>query len=161
MAKIILNTSDLEAGFFDHKELYAIGSPAKEHRLCWEINREFGLAFYRQPELDVQVVVRQRKTGSMNSLFEQSESNELLVNYFSVYQHDLPDNSSDPVYLYNNHCGNYRLIPELKTVDYFLLVPQPPKTDPEWAERFLKLSHILWMRRLVIPNLKSKNLLLL
>ena len=83
--------------------LIALTVPLRDYRLCFNINKQLNLEFYRIEELSLQV--------NSNS----------AVSYFSRYHYHFPQTETD-FYLLANKGTESFLIPEMKTVDYFIVI---------------------------------------
>ena len=81
--------------------LIAITSQLKDYMLCFKLNRQLNLNFYKIDELVI-------------------ESNTKDI-FFSRYQYQLPESETD-VYLIANKGDQGYLIPEMKRVDYFIII---------------------------------------
>lgn len=91
----------LDIGYDYDFALLGIVSQEKPHRLAWLLNQYLGMQFYHHGEL---------------VFFEQ----ELPKNYFTRY-HFADEINHLQLYIIENKDNGTYLIPELRTVDYFLL----------------------------------------
>ncbi len=83
--------------------LIAITSPLKDYLLCFKINRQLTIDFVRISELPLQL----------------TSAGEPV--YFSRYHYRIPETETDFFLLANKGTEGY-LIPEMKKVDYFILI---------------------------------------
>ncbi|MGB0881744.1 MAG: IPExxxVDY family protein [Vicingaceae bacterium] len=95
MSKILL-TLDEDYDF----TLIGISCHSKDYRLCWEINKALGIDLTRTQDLEI------RKKGEVNS--------------HSFYEFIDDDNYLE-YYLISNRGSNGFLIPEQKSVDFFIM----------------------------------------
>lgn len=84
-------------------ELISIISPIRDYRLCWHINNKLNLDFARQEEIPLHYP-KKHKYAYYNLFYFEDEMNWLQY------------------YFINNRSLGEHLIPELKQVDYFLLI---------------------------------------
>jgi len=82
--------------------LIAITSSLKDYMLCYKINKQLNVNFFRVDELQL-------------SLKNDSSS------FFSRYFHQISDSDTEFYLLANKGSDSY-LIPEMKQVDYFILI---------------------------------------
>ena len=75
----------------------------RDYRLCWQINRALKLDFVRQDEIKIHYK-RKKKSA-----------------YFSLFIYEDETNMMDYFFMSNKHLGE-RLIPELRQVDYFMMI---------------------------------------
>lgn len=158
MARIVLNTEAFEAEFFSDMLLYGLGAAGlRDYRLCWQLNHYFGLQFCRKPDQDIVIFHKPASRPQAGSLFESYMEEGNSLSYFPVFQHDLAGMDAAAL-LYNNRCGDRVLIPELKSVDYFLLIPQTPEAwEQEWLTRCGSLPGVSWIQEIGLDALKSKR----
>lgn len=83
--------------------LIAITVPLKDYRFCFKLNKQLNREFYRIDELELQ--------------FNMDEEPFYFSRYY--YQNKTTENE---FYLLANRGSEGFLIPEMKTVDYFLLI---------------------------------------
>lgn len=83
--------------------LIAITVPLKDYRFCYKLNKQLNREFYRIDELELQ--------------FNGDEEPFYFSRYF--YQNK---NTENDFFLLANKGSEGFLIPEMKTVDYFLLI---------------------------------------
>lgn len=93
----------LEPEFDYDFELISIVSPVRDYRLCWHLHQLLSLDFVRQDEI-VLHYPKKHKYGYYNLFYYEDELNWLQY------------------YFINNRSLGENLIPELKQVDYFLLI---------------------------------------
>jgi hypothetical protein len=83
--------------------LVAITVPLKDYRFCYKLNKQLNREFYRIEELELQ--------------FNIDEDPFYFSRYFYV-----DTNTENEFFLLANRGSEGFLIPEMKTVDYFLLI---------------------------------------
>jgi hypothetical protein len=83
--------------------LIAITAPLKDYRFCFKVNKELNREFYRIDELQL--------------VFNADEE----AFYFSRYYY-LDNETENEYFLLANKGSEGLLVPEMKTVDYFLLI---------------------------------------
>lgn len=109
MAKFVLNMEEMKEDFFGDAAMIGIVSGLPAYRLCWILNRHFGLDFF----CDTEQTIRLQKKGQEY--------------FFPVYCYHLP-NSNHKYILYKLKNGNETLLPETKNMDYVWLINS---ADPE------------------------------
>ena len=83
--------------------LIALTVPLKDYRLCFIINKQLNVEFYRIEELSLQ------------------HNSSTAISYFSRYYYQYAQSETD-FYLIANKGTDGFLIPEMKTVDYFIII---------------------------------------
>jgi hypothetical protein len=83
--------------------LIALTVPLKDYRLCFKINKQLNIQFYRIDELCLPI------------------SGYNLPSYFSRYHYQNSQTETD-FYLLANKGTEGFLIPEMKTVDFFIII---------------------------------------
>jgi hypothetical protein len=83
--------------------LIAITVPLKDYRFCYKLNKQLNREFYRIEELELQFNIDEEPF------------------YFSRYFYE-DTNTENEFFLLANKGSEGFLIPEMKTVDYFLLI---------------------------------------
>lgn len=152
--RITLSTDLIESEFFSDTVLWAVGSQGlPDYHFGWLLNQHFGLNFYRKPELDIPIVPTPRRQVPAAGLFE-SNSNPAELAYFAVFLHQIPFTEAH-AYLYHNIYGEQRLIPEMRHVDYFFLLPDHP--DCGWIQDLTTLPKVSWAKQLDWIKIKSKQ----
>lgn len=121
-------------------ELLCLISPLRDYRLCHQINRQLNLDFVRRNDLEI---INEKKRSQAQFPFFTYEDEINFLQYFFI----------------GNKCAGFHLIPELKEVDYFLMMRGDAagmvKAD---TMRCLKeLSFILTLFEADPKTLKSKN----
>jgi len=108
--------------------------------LCFKINKQLSIGFVRITELPLQL----------------SASGETV--YFSRYHYQIPETETDFFLLANKGTEGY-LIPEMKRVDYFILIKN--YLDEEDMESFLdginKIPEVVVAAEVNPEKLKSKE----
>ena len=120
--------------------LFGLVTQVKEYQLSWHLNRSLGLNLKRGE--DIEIVHKKKKKTSI----------------FSLYSHE-DDLDKWMVYVISNkHTGDF-LVPEVKQVDYFLMIRGEVSGQRE-QEMLDKLKSIQLIQ-LVVPleynKLKSKE----
>jgi hypothetical protein len=110
-SKWVLDTVAMQEDFFENTALIGIASTLPVYRLCWLLNKHFGTAFLREPDLDISI---------------PSPSPE-VIHYFPIYQYTLPLCCHRHL-LYQLKSMHKFLLPEVKQLDYLWLVQD---NDPE------------------------------
>lgn len=101
--KFTLDNKDLTDGFFEDTKLLGIQAPISDYRFCWHVNRELGVDFRANPEIEIQLNKKGRTY--FFPIYEYCEPSTCLVHYLYDNQHD----------------GEY-LLPEFKHLDYLWLM---------------------------------------
>lgn len=137
MAKLILDMDAMEENFFADTALIGIVSPLASHRFCGTLNRMLDTDFKRNPKSDPLVVKEQEY-------------------YFHFYEYILPLNGGKYA-IYQLKNGKEVLLPEIKQLDYLLLV-ECAGADIE-AERLMGLLRNISDIQLaqIIPAERLKN----
>lgn len=86
--------------------LLAVISSMKDYRLCFELNKKLKLKFIRQPELEL----------------KDAKHNRSEYTYFRWRN----SRTREEIILILNKGSNGVLIPEMKNVDYFMLIKNQP-----------------------------------
>lgn len=161
MAKLILDNALIEEDFFEDSRLWAIGSSAPAHALCWWLNQSFGLNFYRTPELDVRIrnLQKRPKKAVANSLFDAIEPTIVVADeiVYPVYHHIKP-NTKFELFLYGNKIAHNTLLPEFKTTDFLLLIKDSNylQAKDDFTQLLNKLHVISWEKEIDLDSLKGK-----
>ena len=118
--------------------LIAITSQLKDYMLCFKLNRQLNINFYKIDELII-----------------ETNSSEV---FFSRYQYQLPELETD-VYLLANKGDQGYLIPEMKKVDYFILIRNYISQEEveQFIDRINKLPEVLAAIEVDPRKLKSKE----
>ncbi|MGV3507868.1 MAG: IPExxxVDY family protein [Sphingobacteriaceae bacterium] len=118
--------------------LIAITSQLKDYMLCFKLNRQLNINFYKIDELIIE-----------NNSGEQ---------FFSMYYYQIPETETD-FYLLANKGGSGYLIPEMKTVDYFILIRNYISEEEitELINGINKLPEVLVAIEVDPKRLKSKE----
>lgn len=119
--------------------LIAITSSLKDYMLCFKINRQLNIDFYRIDELEL-------------------DSHKEHSLYFSRYLYQKSETETEFYLVTNKGSGGY-LVPEMKKVDYFIIIRN--FIDPEDLEHLLeginKLPEVLVAAEVDPGRLKSKE----
>lgn len=118
--------------------LIAITSQLKDYLLCFKLNKQLNINFYKIDELII-------------------ESNYGEV-FFSRYHYQTPETETDFYFLANKGDQGY-LIPEMKTVDYFIIIRNYISQDEteQLIEGINKLPEVLVSIEVDPRRLKSKE----
>ncbi len=121
-------------------ELISIVSPVRDYRLCWHINKVLNVDFERQEEIPLHYP-RKHKYGYYNLFYYEDALNWLQY------------------YFINNRSLGEHLIPELKQVDYFLLIKGGNAAVEKGTivEALRKLEHIQAVLQIDPLTLKSRQ----
>lgn len=120
--------------------LIAITAPLKDYRFCFKVNKQLSREFYRIDELKL----------ALNTDEEPF--------YFSRYYY-FDNRTENEYYLVANKGSESFLIPEMKTVDYFLLIFNfIDEDDIQWIISGLnKINEVLVAAEVDPKKLKSKE----
>ena len=136
MGKTVLLT-DFEYDF----QLIGISTHAKDYRLCWELNKVFGIQLNKQE--DVQFSSKKGGKAIFSMYFYQDEFEEKDVRLMS-----------------NKSYGRI-LIPESKASDYFLMFYDYNEYEVrEMLMKIRKINVVLTAFEIEVDTLKSKDNLL-
>lgn len=143
--KFALNVAAMEDEFFEDSLLVGIASSVSSYRLCFLLNQALNFSFYRKTKMDIELASKDKKTEF----------------YLPVYQYLSPFNG--PRYtLYQLKVVSLRLLPELKSLDYLVMVQNgnPEETATEFV-RNVKQIPLIQLAQIINPmDLKSRNNLL-
>jgi hypothetical protein len=143
MAKFTLNVAAMHEDFFADASLIGIVSAMPAYRLCWMLNKHFGVDFARNPQQNIHL----QKKGTQY--------------VFPTYQYNFP-NSNYQYLLYKLKNGAETLLPEARQLDFLWLVQTAdPEDDAHAISSELKnIPDIQLARLLEKAQLKSLNNLL-
>ena len=133
MSKFTLNIEE------DYEfSLIGISCHAKDYKLCFEFNKLLEVDFIRTEDLDI-------------------DSKKTQGNY-SLYEYIDEDNFMD-YYLISNRSSKGVLIPEHKTIDYFLLLKGATNDDitDDMIQKISTLQIVLTAYKIDVDTLKSKQ----
>ncbi len=120
--------------------LIALTVPLKDYRLCFQINKHLNIQFHRIEELVL------------------SSTSETPTQYFSRYYYDSVNPETD-YFLVANKGSEAFLIPEMKTVDFFIIIKN--YVDEEDLEKLIsgikRLSEVQVAAEVDPKKLKSKE----
>jgi hypothetical protein len=103
MSKLKLDNEAIAQSFFEFTLLMGIVAPVKDYKLVWLFNREMGLNFKINHELEIKLSKKGRQY------------------FFGVYEYPIKGEFVTH-YLYNNQYDGEFLLPEFKHLDYLWLV---------------------------------------
>jgi hypothetical protein len=143
MAKLSLNMDEMQEEFFGDTAMIGIVTALPGYRICWILNKHFGIDFFRDTD---QTLDLQKKGRDY---------------FFPVYRYDLP-NSSHQYLLYKLKNGKESLLPETKNMDYLWLIrTSDPENDAYQLAADLRNLPDIQLAQLLNPaQLKSLNNLL-
>ena len=98
-----MSKNSLQLDFDYDFELISVISSIRDYRMCWLLNKSLNFDFIRQEDIEIQFSKMRR------------------LSYFSLFLFEDEINFSQYYFINNKSSGTY-LIPELKQVDYFLLL---------------------------------------
>lgn len=111
------------------KEIFIFGlvSAAKDFRLCWMINNHLGFNLEKSGEINIQTQEASSVQGNQTSMFSDEETESILPKDYSVnpVYHFSYELFYSKVYLLVNQGSLKWLVPDLKTMDYFLVIKGP------------------------------------
>jgi hypothetical protein len=137
MSKLTLDISAMHDDFFAESALIGIAAALPAYRFCWLLNKEFGTAFVREPELDIPL----QKTPD-TSIF------------FPVYQYRIP--LSEARYLlYRLKNDKDTLLPEVKQLDYLWLLQGDTTDVSSIIQHLRKVPDVQLAQLLSADKLKS------
>ncbi len=118
--------------------LVAITSQLKDYVLCFKLNKQLNINFYKIEELII-----------------ENNSGEV---FFSRYHYQIPETETD-FYLLANKGDQGYLISEMKTVDYFIIIRNYISQDDteQLIEGINKLPEVLVSIEVDPKRLKSKE----
>ena len=124
-------------------ELVAINASAKEYKLAWALNREFGLDFKKHENIEMSFL---------------GDKAMYISNFLSSTEHQT-------IRLLNNRAEegeekfNAFLIPELKNFDYFVLVDDESGTFDinAFISKIKEIPFVQFVVSVDASNLKSKD----
>ncbi len=115
------------------KEIFVFGlvSSAKDFRLSWMINNHLGFRLEKSGQINIPTGEQADGLKNQQSMFSEEEHEPLLPKEYSVnpvyfYAYEL---FYTKVYLLVNQGSLKWLVPDLKTMDYFLVIKGPMPTS--------------------------------
>jgi hypothetical protein len=123
--------------------LIAITSSLKDYRICYYINKQLNFNFIRQPDLGVDI----------------HHSNDPVL--FSIFHHYWEASETD-FYFIANKGSDGLLIPEMRSVDYFLMIKNyiDPRDLEDMITQLNKLPEIVAAVKIDPKKIKSRENLL-
>jgi hypothetical protein len=158
MAKLLLELED----DFDFV-LIGISSHAKDYRLCWALNKAFDYELSKQPSLEI---VRKKSVPSFFSWFNFVNDDEIrdyaIINNLSENKSLASNNNTlfaDEEKHIISKSENDFLIPELKNIDFFLIIRGEIEEDEisELTQKIKDLEMVLTAKQFDAHQLKSKK----
>ncbi len=140
--KFVLDSIDLTDDFYEDAKLFGISSSIRDFRLILQLNKLFG--FWFRCRADMEIALRRRERDY----------------YFSVFFHQL-SNTNTTFYLYNNGNDGEYLLPELKMMDFILLIkgggfqPTPEQYAP-LINAFKNLNSVRLISEVNVLQIQSK-----
>lgn len=141
MSKLVLNIEELNNDFFEDTRLLGITASVKNYRFCWYLNNGMGFDFRLNPEIEIQLIKKQRKY------------------FFNIYQFQEP-NSFLFHYLYHNHFDGEYLLPEFKHIDFLWLMKGDWVDDEKcnWIKQSIKnIAGVQLVAELTNEQIKNKG----
>ena len=141
MSKLVLNIEELNNDFFEDTRLLGITASVKNYRFCWHLNNGMGFDFRLNPEIEIQLIKKQRKY------------------FFNIYQYQEP-NSFLFHYLYHNHFDGEYLLPEFKHIDFLWLMKGDWVDDEKcrWIKQSIKnIAGVQLVAELTNEQIKNKG----
>lgn len=136
MSKTVLLT-EFEYDF----QLIGISSHAKDYRLCWELNKEFGIQLNKEEDV----------------LFSTKKGDKAVFSMY-FYQNEYEDKD---LRLISNKSSGRLLIPESKASDFILMFYDYNEFEVrEMLVKIRKINVVLTAFELDVDTLKSKENLL-
>ncbi|MBC6368576.1 IPExxxVDY family protein [Algoriphagus sp. AK58] len=126
-------------------ELLGLVSPVKDYKMAWLINRDLDLELVRVEDLEIEFISSSRLEISQYFL-------SLPYGYIQLLKNKALNSSQQLAYL----------IPELRNMDYFLLVKDLTEqlSIPTFVNHLSNNAHIQSVVRIDVSKLKSKENLL-
>lgn len=119
--KLVLDNESLTCDFFADTRLLGIMAPVKNYFFCWQL-KALGYDFRLNSDID-------RQLRRKNRMY-----------YFSVYRHQ--ENNFLDFYLYHNHCDGEFLLPEVRHIDFLLLMKGDIVDDEKCSDIVASLRSI-------------------
>lgn len=120
--------------------LIAITAPLKDYRLCYKINKQLLIEFYRTDELSLQYAISEQPA------------------FFSKFHYRMAETETD-FHLLSNKGTEGLLIPEMKNADFFILIQN--YIDKDDLNHFItglnKIPEVLVAVEVDPKKLKSKE----
>jgi hypothetical protein len=125
--------------------LIAIVSSESDYRLCWAINRELNFGFKKED--DIRLIKNKKTKDTMEFAIYTFEQVEKYMTY----------------HLVANRTFNTYLVPELKKVDYLLMIKGDVAEEEvaELVKRLLVINLVITAYKVDYNTLKSKTNLML
>jgi len=143
MAKLVLDMTATQEGFFADAAMIGIGTALPAYHFCWLLNKHFEIDFRRDPDQNIPMVKKENQY------------------YFPIYQYSFP-NSTHTYLLYKLKNGTEALVPEIRHLDYLWLVQtaNPEEDALLILGELKKIPDIQLAQILAQDQLKSLNNLL-
>lgn len=117
-------------------ELLAILTGLKDYRLCYEINKKLNLKFTRQKDAELKDALNNRSEFAHFRCFNEITREEIILIY--------------------NKGSNGILIPEMKNIDYFMLIKNHPPGEVDGIMKSMnEMENISGVYKLNPAELKS------
>lgn len=139
--KLLLDNEKIAEEFFENCRLLGIIAPLKDYRFCWIINRQLGMDFRVNHEIEIQLT--RKKRNYFFRVYEYGES-------FSALQH----------YLYNNQYEGEYLLPEFRHFDFIWLMKgaeAPQDLLMQKADRLRQLEAVQMVAELTPDMIRHKE----
>lgn len=143
MSKMTLDISAMHDDFFADSALVGIGTALPGYRFCWLLNKEFGTAFVRKPDVDI--------------LLQKGPDKSI---YFPIYEYCLPLGGVKHL-LYKLKNDKDTLLPEVKQLDYLWLLQGDIVDVPQIIKHLRNMPDVQLAQLLSVDKLKSLTNLLI
>ncbi|MDD5570282.1 MAG: IPExxxVDY family protein [Bacteroidales bacterium] len=144
---------------FDY-ELIGISSPIKDYKISWLLNKTLGFDFMKT--LDFQITSGNKNKKAAAEIFIQKNEKNIPENSkltgFSQYYFAIEENHTF-YFLISNKSEKGTLIPELPSVDYFILIKGPVKKEEikDCVEKINALPEINTAYKVDLNKLKQQS----
>ena len=143
MSKMTLDISAMHDDFFADSALVGIATALPGYRFGWLLNKEFGTAFVRKPDMDIPLQKAPDKSV-----------------YFPVYEYCVPLGGVKHL-LYKLKNDKDTLLPEVKQLDYLWLLQGDIADVPQIVRHLRNVPDVQLAQLLSVDKLKSLTNLLI
>lgn len=137
-------------------ELIAIHTSLEDYRLAYFLNQQLPVLFCRN-KIGIQISNKQGNTSFSRYIFEDQENDS----YWNLIQNrnviSRSDETSKSLFPDARFASNVYLLPEFKTVDYFLKVENGNSTADDIEKKIQVIPQISTVYTVNISKIKSKN----
>ena len=145
MLKLKLDNDAAELSFFEDARIIGIVAPLKDYSFIWNLNNQLGFNFRINNNLEIQL--KRKGRDYFFDVFEyKAQANELMH------------------YIYNNQNDGEFLLPELKHLDYLLLLKFEIISNDDvknLTEAIRKISGVQLVTEVTKDKIKNKQHLIL